>query len=87
LPNLDCDTGKITIGGEYSLADKTHGHLLDDLSKSQFAQLTPELRKDLLDFYSDPNSPIATKQDKKAWGTTLRQIEGLKSWSPPVPGN
>lgn len=87
LPNLDCDTGKITMGGEYSLADKTHGHLLGDLSKNQFAQLTPELRKDLLDFYSDPNSPIATKQDKKAWSTTLQQIEGLKSWSPPVPGN
>jgi hypothetical protein len=84
LPNLDCDTGRPTGPGEYSLADKTYAHLLDDLNKNQFAQLTPELRQNILSFYTDLNSPITTKKDKTAWSKTLQELEGLKSWSQPV---
>lgn len=85
LPNLDCDTGHPTSAGEYSLADKTYGHLLDDLSKNQFAQLTPELRQNILTFYTDLNAPMITKKDEKAWGKTLQELESLKSWSQPTP--
>jgi len=84
LPNLDCDTGRPTSPGEYSLADKTYAHLLDDLDKNQFAQLTPELRQNILDFYADLNSPVATKKDQTAWSKTLQELEALKAWSPPV---
>ena len=31
--------------------------LLDELSKGKFAQLTPELQKNVLAFYSDPKAP------------------------------
>jgi hypothetical protein len=86
LPNLDCDTGKPTGPGEYSLADKTYNHLLDDLNKNQFAQISPELRQDILAFYSDPNSPILTKKDKKAWAETLSHLEALKSAKPSTLG-
>jgi len=81
LPNLDCDTGKPTKAGEYSLADKTYGHLLDDLNKKQFAQLTPELKQNILTFYGDPNSTVASKKDKKKRGKTLQELDELKSWS------
>jgi hypothetical protein len=82
LANLDCDTGHATSLGEYSLADKTYAHLLDDVSKNQFVQLTPELRQNILDFYSSANSAIATKKDKQAWDKTLSQLEALKSAKP-----
>jgi hypothetical protein len=79
LTNLDCDTGHPTSLGEYSLADNTYAHLLDDLSKDQFAQLTPELRKNILDFYSHPNSLSVAGKEKKAWDKTLSQLEMLKA--------
>jgi Zinc dependent phospholipase C len=81
LPNLDCDTGKPTKAGEYSLADKTYGHLLDDLNKNQFAQLTPELRENILAFYNDPNAAVGSNKNKKKWGKTLQELDGLKAWS------
>jgi hypothetical protein len=82
LANLDCDTGHATRLGEYSLADKTYGHLLDDLNKGQFAGLTPELRQNILNFYSDPNPPVATKKDQKAQAKALSELETLRSTSP-----
>jgi Zinc dependent phospholipase C len=79
LTNLDCDTGHPTSLGEYSLADKTYAHLLDDLSKNQFAGLTPALKQNILGFYGNPHSPVVSKKDKKAWDKTLSQLEALKS--------
>jgi hypothetical protein len=79
LTNLDCDTGHPTSLGEYSLADKTYSHLLDDLSKNQFAGLTSALKQNILGFYGNPHSPVVSKKDKKAWDKTLSQLEALKS--------
>jgi hypothetical protein len=79
LTNLDCDTGHPTSLGEYSLADKTYAHLLDDLSKNQFAGLTSALKQNILGFYGNPHSPVVSKKDKKAWDKTLSQLEALKS--------
>jgi hypothetical protein len=81
LPNLDCDTGKPTSAGEYPLADKTYSHLLDDLNKNHFAQLTPELRQNILIFYGDPNSPVASKKNKTAWSKTMQALDALKAWN------
>jgi hypothetical protein len=79
LPNKDFDTGRETHAGEYVLTDKTYARLLDDLAKHHFAQLTPELRRDILAFYVDLNAPIATKHDKKKWQRTLAELNELKS--------
>jgi hypothetical protein len=79
LANLDCDTGHPTAHGEYSLADKTYAHLLDDLNKNHFAELTPELRQNILAYYGNPNSSIVSKKDKQAWDKTLSELEALKS--------
>src|SRR6202166_1565706 len=43
LADMDFDTGRPTRAGEYSLADKTYAHLLDDLAKHNFDQASPEL--------------------------------------------
>ena len=62
LANTDFDTGRMTHAGEYILTDKAYAHLLDQLAKNDFGQVTPELRENILAFYDDPNAPIATKR-------------------------
>jgi len=78
IADLDFDTGRETRAGEYSLADKTYAHLLDDLAKQNFDQASPELRQNILSFYADPNAPNATKKHAKAWKTALEELDKLK---------
>lgn len=66
LANLDCDTGRDTQGGEYSLADKTHAHLLDDLAKHNFNHMSIDLRGNILVFFASPDVSLATGKDVPA---------------------
>jgi len=70
LDDTDCDTGRSTKPGEYSLADKTYAHLLKDLATKSYLQPSPELRANVLAFYSDMNAPFYTKKNPKDWHTT-----------------
>jgi len=78
LTNMDFDTGKATHEGEYVLTDKAYAHLLDQLAQHNFEQVTPDLRDNILAFYSDPNAPNATKRNAVAWQKTQDQLERLK---------
>ncbi len=82
LPDMDFDTGRPTRAGEYLLADKTYAHLLDDLAKHNFDQISPELRQNILTFYGDPNAQVATKKNAKAWKTTQQELDRLKASNP-----
>lgn len=82
LPNTDFDTGKETRAGEYSLSDKTYEHWLDKLAQHNFDQVTPEVRDNILRFYSDLNAPLHTKRNKKAWTKLLAELEKLKAVTP-----
>src|SRR5579862_2104635 len=78
LTNIDFDTGKDTRAGEYKLADQTYAHLLHDLAKRNFDQVTPDLRTNILAFYGNLNAPLATKKDKKAWVQTMVDLQKLR---------
>ncbi len=82
LLDTDCDTGRETSAAEYSLADKTYARLLHDLSRNNFSQMTPALRANLLDFYSNLNAPFHTKKHRKQWSETERGIQQLRDWRP-----
>jgi zinc dependent phospholipase C len=82
LPNTDFDTGKMTFAGEYALTDKAYARLLDRLAHDNFAQITPELRDNILAFYHDPAAPLATKKNAAAWEKTRDQVEKLKAFVP-----
>lgn len=82
LPNTDFDTGRMTHAGEYRLTDNAYGRLLDDLARDNFAQITPELRENILTFYSDPNAPLATKRDTAAWTRIQDELKRLKTALP-----
>jgi hypothetical protein len=78
LPDTDCDTGRPTSAAEYPLTDKTYARLLDDLSQDDFATSTPELRSNILAFYSDLSAPFHTKKNRKEWVRTEQELERLK---------
>jgi len=82
LPDTDFDTGRMTHAGEYVLTDKAYAHLLDELAQQNFAQITPELRNNILTFYGDPSAPLATKQNPGAWQKTQDEVQRLKTLTP-----
>jgi hypothetical protein len=79
LENKDFDTGKPTRAGEYQLADKTYAEWLDKLEDHNFKTVTPEVRADLLAFYSDLSAPLATKRHKSEWREVLEDLNKLKA--------
>ena len=79
LANTDFDTGKPTVAGEYGLTDEAYAKLLDKLADRNFADMTPALRQNTLDFYSTANVPVFAKKDPQKWNKVLRNIALLKS--------
>ena len=82
LTNTDFDTGKDTRAGEYALTDKAYAHLLDQLAQDKFTELTPELKKNILTFYGDPNAPVATKLTPDDWKKAQDELDLLKQQQP-----
>ena len=79
LSNIDFDTGKKTKAAEYTLTDESYAKLLAKLSERQFDRISPELRANILDFYSDLSAPIETKQDNARWQSVLTWLVQLKA--------
>jgi len=82
LPNCDLDSGQATKAAEYSLADDTYAKLLGQLSSRKFDGTTPELRANVLDFYSDLSASINTKTNQNDWKNVLTELDQLKSMHP-----
>ena len=85
LPNRDLDSGLATKAAEYSLADDSYAKLLGQLSSHKFDGTTPELRANILNFYSDLSAPIETKKDQVRWQGLLTALDQLKSVAPVAP--
>ena len=82
LVNSDLDTGKETEAAEYSLTDDTYAKLLDQLAQRKFDLTSPDLRDNILHFYSDLSTPIETKKDNRRWHSVLSSLEQLKLATP-----
>jgi hypothetical protein len=82
LPNDNFDVGEPTPAGKYRLNDETHAKLLDRLAEQGFADVTPDLRAELLDFFADPNAPYAIKRKPKEWSRVEAELQQLKSTKP-----
>lgn len=78
LPNANFDVGIVTGPGRYKLCDRTYAQLLDKLD-GHYAEMPPELRRNVLSFYADLNAPISTKADSAAWARVMRELEELKA--------
>jgi hypothetical protein len=84
LTNTDFDTGHETRAGEYALTDKAYAHLVDQLAAHNFDQITPDLRSNILAFYSDPGAPLATKKKPNEWQKTQEELEKLRALPEPA---
>jgi hypothetical protein len=84
LPNRDLDSGNLTAATEYSLTDSTYAKLLSQLADRKFDQTSPELRENILQFYSDLSVSFETKKDNDRWKSLLTSLAELKSVTPNV---
>jgi len=82
LANRDFDSGQPTKAAEYSLTDVTYAKLLARLADHKFGLASPELRDNILQFYSDLSVPIETKKDKVRWQAVLTELDQLKAVAP-----
>jgi hypothetical protein len=82
LPNCDFDSGQATKAAEYSLTDDTYAKLLARVSGRKFDLMTPELRENILQFYSDLSVPIDTKKDQVRWQGVVTALDQLKAATP-----
>lgn len=85
LPDVDFDTGKPTVQGEYGLADLTYSQLLLYLQGEKFNNLTPPLQKNILSFYGkgDTTSKVTEyKKYKVDWEKTYIALQQLRTAQP-----
>lgn len=82
VPNDNFDTGGFTAPGMYKLDDETQAKLLDQLAKQDFSGATPELRAELLEYFSHTDAPYAMKQKAKDWRRVQAQVDQLKTAAP-----
>jgi hypothetical protein len=83
MTNDNIDLGEVSAPGKYYLSDTTHAKLLDKLADQKFAGATPEIRAELLDFFSVNKTTFESakdyKKDKKLWDKVPGELDQLKS--------
>jgi hypothetical protein len=85
LPDMDFDTGKPTLQGEYGLADLTYSQLLLYLQYKKFNDVTPPLQENILSFYGkgDTTSKVTEyKKYKVDWKKTYLALQELRTAIP-----
>src|SRR5207245_10221580 len=78
LMNGNFDLREVSGPGKYRLSHTTHAKLLDRLADQKFAGMMPEIRAELLDYFSASDTPFAMKKDKKLWTKVQTELEELK---------
>jgi hypothetical protein len=88
LPNDNFDTGTVTEPGQYPLADKTYGQLLDRLAAKHFKDASAEIRGVVLDYYASAESKdTAMRKNKKEWAKEMAELDELKALTQGTPGS
>lgn len=85
LDNKDFDTGQEARPGEYGLTDTTYARLVDGLASSDFKQMTPDLRENILAFYTNPQARHPRQHDKRKktdWTKLQNQLKMLRTKTP-----
>jgi hypothetical protein len=82
LPNRDLDDGKATAFFEYTLADEAYESLLEELSAQKFEDISPELRSNILEFYSSYSLPAQTATRPGTAQTIVTNLDKLRAVTP-----
>ena len=78
LENRDLDTGEKVRPGGYALTDKTYAQLLAKIT-ALGAPVPVTLKRDLLNYYSNPAAPITTKRNERAWKQVQDELAVLRT--------
>ncbi|MDB5005091.1 MAG: hypothetical protein JWQ34_3316 [Mucilaginibacter sp.] len=78
LINVNFDTGKKTVYGEYGLTDEAYDKLVDLLNENKFASLTASLKRNIIDFYSKADTAAIAKKDSADWKKTSIALQQIK---------
>ena len=78
LPDRDLDTGNLVRPGGYVRTDATYAQLLNKLTANPMQSVPSGLRRDVLAYYADPNAPISTRKNAKAWKRVQTQLNILR---------
>jgi hypothetical protein len=81
LANETLDTGRPTRPGQYAPADRAYAALLERLRERGFADVTPELRADILGFFSDGRA-LAAIDDEDDRAEVLEALAQLDAAPP-----
>jgi hypothetical protein len=89
LRNDNFDVGETTARGQYRLEDNACAQLLDELAKKEFSEASPELRTDLLRFFSSSDIPSSDRLSEKARARLKGDVQALEkaALAPPVAKN
>jgi hypothetical protein len=79
LRNDNFDVGEATDRGKYRLSDAAYAQLLDRLAQKDFADVAPDLRAELLRFFSSPESPTAARMPQKERARLETEIQKLEN--------
>jgi hypothetical protein len=77
LPNRDLDTGAKVKPGGYRLTDDTYARLLGMVTREKMVPVG--LKEDILEYYADPNAPIATKKKATQWAAVQAELVTLQA--------
>jgi hypothetical protein len=79
LPNDNFDVGEVTERGKYRLDDDACAQLLNQLAENDFANASPQLRAELLRFFSSPEVPSSAKVSEKARARLKSDVQKLEN--------
>lgn len=85
LPDINFDTGAPTELGDYKLADKTYAKLLEKLQEQGYKNVTPELQKNIVQYYAKVDTTklnTLDKSAKKKWEITATRVLELSTFKP-----
>ncbi len=82
LANIDYDTGKKTVAGEYRLADECYNDWVLKLESTHFDSVSTSEKQNILDFYAKKNDLQISKKAMKKWGKVQLALEELRSKQP-----
>jgi hypothetical protein len=82
LTNIDFDTGKETVAGEYNLADNTYSDLLLKLKDNSFSNVSVSLKQNILKFYGPCNEKMAAMSGWGKWQQMTVALDSLNALQP-----
>jgi hypothetical protein len=78
LPNNNLDVGNVTAAGKYTLMDAAYSELLHKL-QGHYTEISPELRSDILAFYSGPGLANSTKTNAGDSARMVKELDQLRA--------